>query len=90
MEDLAQRHFANEPSKVGHELQMTTTGELGIDPPFEGHSPKFVEPCTVSSGRVGRCEIPERRAAPQGEPGRQGIGRGPRIANGECPGRLGN
>ena len=55
VKDLAQRHFANEPSKVGHELQMTATGELGIDPPFEGHGPKFVEACTVSSSRVGSC-----------------------------------
>ena len=89
VEDLAQRHFANEPSKVGDELQMTTTGELGIDPPFEGDGPKFVEPCTVSSSRVGSCEIRERGAAPQGERDRQGIGGGLRIANGECSGRLG-
>jgi hypothetical protein len=88
VEDLAQWHFANEPSKVGHELQMTTTGELGIDPPLEGHGPKFVEPCTVSSSRVGRCQIPERGAAPQGERDRQGIGGGLRIADGECSGRF--
>ena len=67
---------------------MTTTCELGIDPPFEGHGPKFVEPRTVSSSRVGSCEIRERGAAPEGERDRQGIGGGLRIANGECSGRL--
>jgi hypothetical protein len=89
VEDLAQRHFSDEPSKVGHERQMTTTGELGIDPPFESHGPKLVEPCPVSSSRARCCEIRKRGAAPEGERDRQGIGGCLRIGGGRCVGRFG-
>ena len=35
VEDLTQWHFADEPAQIGHELEMTAAGELGIDPPFQ-------------------------------------------------------
>ena len=89
-ERLAQRHLRDDPAQLGHDGEMMAAGELGIDSPLERERTKLVEPRPLSSGDVARGEIPERRASPQTEGGRQGRGRGLGLAVFEGARRVGH
>ena len=67
MQPLAQRMVRDERLELGHELEMTRKGEIGLDPLFDRRQAQLLEPRDLALGERLVRDVGECRAPPEAE-----------------------